>query len=132
MLGMTLSELLVVVVIAAILAFAAVPSYRAYAVRSHRIEAAAALLALSAAQEKFYLQNNTYTTELEDAPPDGLGMQAVTESGYYDIKIDAADATGFQATATAKGGQADDMHCASFTIDETSAKTATSTDCWSR
>ena len=129
---MTLSELLVVVAIAAILTFAAVPSYRAYAVRSHRVEAAAALLALSAAQEKFYLQNNTYTTELEDPPPDGLGMQAVTASGFYDIEIGSADADGFQATATARGGQADDTHCASFTINEAGARTATSTDCWSR
>lgn len=129
---MTLIELLVVVALAAILAFAAVPSYRAYAVRAHRVEATTALLALAAAQEKFYLQNNTYTAELADAPPEGLGMQAVTESGYYDIEIDAADAVGFTATATAKGGQADDTHCATFTIDHTGARSATSTDCWSR
>ncbi len=71
--GMTLIELLVVVALVAILTFAAVPSYRAYAVRAHRVEATTALLALSAAQEKFYLQNNTYTAELADAPPDGPG-----------------------------------------------------------
>ena len=130
--GFTLIELMIVVAIVALLALIAVPSYRSYLLRSHRVEAAAALLALSAAQEKFYLQNNTYTTELTDAPPNGLGMQAVTENGFYDIAIDAADATGFAATATAKGGQADDTHCASFTIDETGAKTATNTDCWSR
>jgi len=129
---MTLIELLVVIAIGAILALAAVPSYRAYAVRSHRVEAAAALLALSAAQEKFYLQNNAYTTELEGAPPDGLGMQAVTASGFYDVEIDAADAEGFRATATARGRQADDAHCASFTINQAGARTATSTDCWSR
>ncbi len=129
---MTLVELLVVVAIGAILVFAAVPSYRAHAMRAHRVEAAAALLALSAAQEKFYLRHNTYTTELEAAPPDGLGMPAVTESGCYDIAIDSADAEGFQATATARGGQADDTHCASFTIDQAGAKSATSTDCWSR
>jgi type IV pilus assembly protein PilE len=132
MLGMSLSELLVVVAISAILALAAVPSYRAHAVRSHRVEAAAALLAVSAAQEKFYLQNNTYTTELVVAPPGGLGMPAVTASGFYDIGIDSADAEGFQATATARGGQADDTHCASFTINQAGARTATSTDCWSR
>jgi type IV pilus assembly protein PilE len=132
MLGMTLIELLVVVTMGAILTFAAIPSYRAYAVRSHRVEAAAALLTLSAAQEKFYLQHNTYTTALEDAPPDGLGMQAVTENDFYDIAIDSADTAGFEATATAKGAQADDSHCAEFTIDHAGTKTATSTDCWSR
>ena len=39
-------------------------------------------------------------------------------AAIYDIEIDSADAAGFQATATAKGGQADDTHCASFTIDQ--------------
>ena len=130
--GFTLIELMVVVLVAGILAVIAVPSYRAFLLRSHRVEATAALLKLSAAQEQFYLQNNTYTTALEDAPPDGLGMQAVTQNDFYDIAIDSADAAGFQATATAKGGQADDSHCAEFTIDQAGTKTATSTDCWSR
>ena len=129
---MTLIELLVVVAIGAILALVAVPSYRAHAMRAHRVEAAAALLALSAAQETFYLQHNTYATVLEDAPPDGLGIQAVTANGWYGITIDSADAAGFQATATARGGQSGDSHCASFTIDQAGTRTATSTDCWSR
>mgnify|MGYP005606842393 CR=1 FL=1 len=110
----------------------ALPSYRNYVLRANRTEGRSALLALATAQEKFYLQNNTYTTALEDAPPDGLGMPAVTENDFYDITIDSADAAGFQATATAKGGQADDAHCAEFTIDQTGTKAATSTDCWSR
>ena len=130
--GITLIELMIVVLVVGILASIAVPSYRAYLLRSHRVEATAALLNLAAAQEKFYLQNNTYTMELEDAPPDGLGLQAVTANDFYDIAIDSADAAGFQATATAKGGQADDSHCAEFTIDQTGTRTATSTDCWSR
>lgn len=130
--GVTLIELMVVVLVVGILASIAVPSYRAYLLRSHRVEATAALLNLAAAQEKFYLQNNTYTTKLEDAPPDGLGLPAVTANDFYDIAIDSANAAGFQATATAKGGQADDSHCAEFTIDQTGTRTATSTDCWSR
>lgn len=136
--GFTLIELLIVVAVVAILAIIAVPSYRSYLLRSHRIEATSALLKLSAAQEQFYLQNNTYTDELTTDPPGGLGLQDVTENGFYDIVIDAADAAGFQATASAKGGQADDAHCAEFTIDETGAKTARNssdaavTDCWSR
>jgi type IV pilus assembly protein PilE len=136
--GFTLIELVIVVAVVAILTIIAVPSYRAYLLRSHRIEATSALLKLSAAQEQFYLQNSTYTDELTTDPPAGLGLQDVTENGYYDIAIDAADAAGFQATASAKGGQADDTHCAAFTIDETGAKTAKDssdaavTDCWSR
>jgi type IV pilus assembly protein PilE len=98
--------------------------------RSHRAEAKSALLNLAAAQEKFYLQNNTYTAALDDAPPDGLGLLATTENGHYTIAIDDADAETFTATATAAGGQADDTHCATFTIDQAGARTATSADCW--
>jgi type IV pilus assembly protein PilE len=130
--GVTLIELVIVVVIVGILAAIAVPSYRQYVIRSHRVEATTALLGLAAAQEKFYLQNNTYTTELEDSPPDGLGIPATTEKGFYDLEITAADEDGFSATATATGGQADDSHCAEFTLDQAGTKTATSTDCWSR
>ncbi len=136
--GVTLIELMVVVAIVALLATVALPSYRQFLLRSHRVEAKAALLNLAAAQEKFYLQNNTYTTELADAPPDGLGLGATTENGYYTIAISAADADSFTATATAAGGQADDTHCANFTIDETGLKTAKDssdaavTDCWAR
>jgi type IV pilus assembly protein PilE len=129
---MTLIELMVVVVIVAVLASIALPSYRQFVLRSHRTEATAALLALAAAQEKFYLQNDTYTDELTDAPPGGLGLQATTENGFYTIEIDAADATGFTATAAAAGGQTDDDHCAEFSIDQAGSKSATHADCWSR
>lgn len=129
--GFTLIELMIVVIVAAILVAIAVPSYRQYVLRSHRTEAKAALLNLAAAQEKFYLQNNTYTEELADAPPDGLGIPATTEHGYYTIAIAAgADETAFAATATATGSQASDTHCASFSIDQAGVRTATNADCW--
>ncbi len=132
--GVTLIELVVVILIVGILAAFAVPSYRQYLLRTHRAEAKSALLNLAAAQEKFYLQNNIYATDaaLTDAAPDGLGLSATTENGYYSIEITAADANGFSATATAEGGQADDGRCASFTIDQAGSKTATSADCWER
>lgn len=128
--GVTLIELVVVVVIIAILATIAIPSYRQFLLRSHRAEATVALLSVAAAQEKFYLQNNTYTTELTDAPPDGLGLPVTTENGYYDIAIDAADADSFTVTATATGGQTEDSHCAEFSIDQAGTRTASSSDCW--
>lgn len=129
--GVTLIELMIVIVVVAILASIAVPSYRQYVLRSHRTEAKTALMNVAAAQEKFYLQNNTYTDELTDAPPDGLGIPATTEHGYYTIAIAAgADETEFSATATATGGQAQDTHCATFTIDQAGAKSATNADCW--
>lgn len=130
--GVTLIELMIVIVVVGILASIAVPSYRSYVLRSHRVEAKTALLNLAAAQEKFYLQNNTYAVNnlLDDAPPAGLGLSATTENGYYAIAIGAADAAGYTATATAAGSQAADTRCATFTITQAGTKTATSNDCW--
>ncbi len=107
--GVTLIELMVVVAIVSVLAAIAIPSYRSYLLRSHRAEAKAALLNLAAAQEKFYLQNNTYAANaaLATAPPAGLGLQATTTGGYYNIAIAGGDINGYTASATATGGQTD-------------------------
>jgi len=137
--GVTLIELMIVIVVVAILASIAVPSYRNYVLRSHRVEAKAALLNLAAAQEKFYLQNNTYATntQLTTAPPNGLGLASSTENGWYTVAIaNGANAAGFSATATATGTQTEDDDCATFTINQLGVKSATksggsaSTVCW--
>jgi type IV pilus assembly protein PilE len=137
--GMTLIELMIVVVIVAVLASIAVPSYRSYVLRTHRVEAKTALLNLAAAQEKHYLQNNTYAANsaLTTAPPGGLGLPATTENGWYTVAIaSGANAAGYSATATATGTQVDDTDCVSFTITALSVKTAkkqggaASTVCW--
>jgi type IV pilus assembly protein PilE len=140
--GVTLLELMVVVAILAILATIAVPTYRRYLLRSQRSEAKIALLQLQTAQEKFYLQNNQYTTNITAASPAGLGLSALTETGKYDLTVAvAADADGnanqtFTATATpaAGGGQADDTQCANFTIDERGTRGVSGSEtaqyCW--
>src|SRR5687767_6796375 len=79
--GITLIELMIVVVIVAILAGIAIPNYRAYTLRAQRTDATSALLRVGSAQEKFYLQNNTYTSNLTL-----LGI-AGTERGYYTLSI---------------------------------------------
>ena len=62
--GVTLMELMIVVVIIGILTAIAYPSYRQYAAKAKRNEAKAALLQISTLQERHYLQNNTYTTDM--------------------------------------------------------------------
>lgn len=130
--GITLIELMIVVVIVGILAAVAVPSYRNYMMRAQRSDATAALLRVAAAQEKFYLQNNTYTTNF------GTGGLNLTNTGatvttlpsehaYYNVTIAAATpTTGYTATATAPSAspQYRDTSCRSFTVTETGAKDA--------
>jgi type IV pilus assembly protein PilE len=134
--GVTLIELMIVLLIVGLLASIAVPSYRQYILRSHRVEAQTVLMNLAAAQEKHYLVCNTYTDELEAATdvacdaPRGLGLAAETENGWYTITIDDADAETFTATATAAGNQADDVDCTTLSIDAAGRREAENAECW--
>ena len=127
--GFTLVELMIVVVIMAILASASVAGYRQYIRRANRVDATSALLRVSAAQERFYLQKNHYATtaaELSDPPPNGLGT-AETGLGLYDLAVASADATiGYTVTATASsdGSQRDDADCRSLSIDQSGKRSA--------
>jgi type IV pilus assembly protein PilE len=123
--GFTLIELLIVVVIMAILASLSVGGYRQYMQRANRVDATSALLRISTAQERFYLQNNRYATtadELTDPPPTGLGISG-TQHSLYDLAVEAGPdgaAAGYTATATAASdaSQRDDDDCRIFSIDQ--------------
>lgn len=119
--GYSLMELLVTVALVTVVTSIALPSYRNHVTRSHRGDAMTALLKIANAQEKFYLQNNTYTTSLNDLDIAG------TDNGYYSLSIPNADVNVFSATATpaAGGPQADDDQCAQFAIDSTGTRSAT-------
>lgn len=139
--GVTLLELMTVVMIIGILASIAIPTYRSYLLRAQRTDATAALLRVAAAQEKFYLQNNRYATQAQMGlgPPAGLGIQG-TERGYYTLAIANVDTSldfTVTATPTAVGPQSKDNPCATFTIDQqgtrgaTNSAAATNTEiCW--
>ena len=124
--GVTLIELMIVVIILAVLAAIAIPSYRSYVIRTNRTEATAALLNIAANQERFYLQNNSYTTALSTAPPNGLGIAATTEGGRYTLSVQSADAAGFTARAVPAtgGGQTQDTACQRFEINNLGVRSA--------
>ena len=129
--GMTLIELMVVVAIVAILASLAVGSYRRYVLRANRTDATSALLRIQVAEEKFFLQNNAYTTDLSAA---GLGIPSPTSHGFYNLVVAGAPAiaTSFKATATATGTQTQDTSCLTLTIDDQGLRNSapSTTDCW--
>ena len=130
--GFTLIELMIVVVIMAILATASVAGYRQYVRRANRVDATSALLRVSAAQERFYLQNNRYATTREELadPPPGRARHRRNRSGALRAgrgrRRRAVPSPGYRATATATpgGSQRDDDDCQAFSIDQSGRRGA--------
>jgi type IV pilus assembly protein PilE len=130
--GITLIELMIVVVVVSILAAVAYPNYREFAARAKRNEAKAALLKSATNQERFYLQNNTYTTDMV-----ALGFPVadnyITDSESYNVRVTAANAVNFTATATFRLGGGEENKCNLFQIDGRGTRTSDPyTDCWTR
>jgi prepilin-type N-terminal cleavage/methylation domain-containing protein len=82
--GITLMELMIVVVIVGILTAIAFPNYRNFVARAARSEAKAALLKCATNQEKFYLQNQQFTTNLAQL---GFSAPFKTDSANYQITV---------------------------------------------
>lgn len=129
--GVTLIEIMIVVVIVAILASVAFPNYRAFILKSQRSEAKAAVLKAAVNQEKWYLTNNAYTTDLSKL---GFKSPFKTDSGKYQISVTAATPTNdFSVTATRVPTDEETSKCKTYTIDSNGTKTsAPYTDCWTR
>ena len=130
--GITLIELMIVVVIVGILAVVSYPSYRDFVAKAKRNEAKAALLKAATNQERFYLQNNQFSTDLTQ-----LGFSAspfTTDSGSYQITVAApTPAANFTVTATYLLGGREAGRCATLTIDGRGDKvSAPALDCWVR
>jgi len=79
--GVTLAELLTVLVVLTVLAAVAVPLWRVHLLRVRREDGIAALIALQAAQDRYFGQNARYAT-LEQ-----LGLKTQSERGYYDLGL---------------------------------------------
>lgn len=128
--GITLMELMIVVVIIGILATIAYPNYRQYVAKAKRNEAKAALLQIATWQERFYLQNNTYTTDMTNLGFPNAGNHP-SSSGSYIINVTNANANTFNAIATYQNADAENGKCATFTIDGVGSKLSTPyDDCW--
>jgi type IV pilus assembly protein PilE len=127
--GLTLIELMVVVVILGILAAIAIPNYTEYVNRGRRADAKAALLQVAQWQERTRTQTNAYATTL----PTNLTAVGTT----YTIALNnTADANSYTLTATRAGSMASDP-CGDFTLSHLGVQSTTSgtrpaAECWGR
>ncbi len=126
--GFTLIELMIVVVIVAILAGIAYPSYRNQVIKGNRAAAQSYMLSLSSREEQLMLDNRSYksATVAELADANGpLRFAPPTEvSRFYNLSIVAPNAVPptylITATPIPGGIQAPDGN---LTLDNTGART---------
>lgn len=130
--GFTLIEVMITVVIVAILAAIAYPSYQEYVRRGHRAEARSALLQGAQWLERAATAQGTYP--LTNQFPAGL---TTVPNGRYTIALQSDGAT-FTLTATPQGSQAGDK-CGAYTLTHTGLRGANGVttgsiigDCWGR
>lgn len=81
--GFSLIELMIVVTIIAILSSVAIPWYGQYIQRGNRGDAIGSLQGIMDAQERFYTDRVTYTTDLTDL---GMNDPFITPRGDYSVE----------------------------------------------
>ncbi len=135
--GFTLLELMVVVIIIAIVAAFAYPTYRQHVVKTRRADAKGSLAELAQLQEDFYVNNPSrqYATSFAQLNIGGAfelkdDDTLISREGYYEITFSPTATADFTLTATptSKGGQDQDNDCLQFTIDSLGQKEPA--QCW--
>lgn len=139
--GFTLIEIMIVIVIISILAAIAVPAYQGYLLRGGRADGKSMLLGIMQAQERFFSQNQTYTTNLGVG---GLGYAGVAANAgvpsgeqRYLVTAQACEnniALCVQLTATRQNSQTADTDCGNLILDSRGNRTETGSStadaCW--
>jgi type IV pilus assembly protein PilE len=130
--GFTLIEVMIVVMIVAVLAATALPSYGDYVRRGRIIEATSKLADHRVRMEQYYLDSRTYaaggTTCGVPDPPYTSGKDS------FEVRCTAASATVYTVTATGQDGMAGFV----YTIDQANVRAttaapigwSTSATCW--
>jgi len=128
--GITLIELMVVVVIIGILAAIAYPSFQEQVRKTRRADGKAILMQTAQQLERCYTRFASY----DDAGCSvGNGDNVDSAEGYYVVSV-VSDAAAFTLSADPQGDQANDAKCDTLTLTNTGAQdsqgTADATDCW--
>lgn len=140
--GVTLIELMIVIVIIGIIASAAYPLYTQYVVRAKRSVGTTMLLQVADRQQQYFMDHKRYASSLESlgftSNPFMMNDQgALVADGdpnrIYGISLSDTTATTYTATAEPQENQADkDTQCASLTLTHAGEKgqSGSGTKCW--
>lgn len=126
--GFTLIEIMIVVAIIGIIAAIAIPAYMDYVRTAERAEAHEALQRVELAQEKWRVNNATYTDDLDDL---GLGnLNSQTE--FYTVTLSNDSENTFTASASKNKGGQNDGNCDPITLALTTngVTRGPSDNCW--
>jgi len=128
--GVTLIELVVVMMIVAIITAVAVPTYRNYVVRANRSDAKIATLAMAGHLERCFTRYNAYNSA--NCPVDITNVPSPEQ--HYRVSA-VVTASTFAITATPQEGQASDP-CGAFRLTSADERTVGGTEpaseCWRR
>ena len=128
--GFTLIEMMVTLVVVAVLAAIAVPSYQSSVRKARRADGMDAAMGVQQAQERFRSNNTSYATTLT-----AISQPATSTGGYYGVALSAVSAAGYTLTLTGVSGstQASDTGCSTLTVAVTNGSPVTTpTACWSK
>jgi type IV pilus assembly protein PilE len=138
--GLTLIELMTVMVIVGILAAVALPSYSQYVTRTHRAEAKTALLENAQFLERNFTVTNSYETtgggdELTEASLPVTQSPKEGANAKYDIQLVNLPGSFVLSAVPRAGGRMEDDSCGTLTLSNTGAKGSSKGDpntCWAK
>jgi len=139
--GITMVEMMVVVVIASILLAVAVPSYMNQVRQSRRTDARTSLLDLAGREERYFSTNAAaYTSVAANLGYPGFGTGNPVGSGYYYVSSVCSPACAPSAVPAPSytiiilplpgSSQVNDTACQGFAVDSTGAQYAETGGAW--
>jgi len=142
--GMTLIELMIVVVVVGVLLLVALPAYQDSVLKSNRNVGRAVLMEVMSRQEQFFINNKRYADNLEDLglDPDSDDVYLVDDQAeapdtssdaIYRIQIIEISTLAYSATPVNR--QSRDKRCNVLTLEQdgtsdVTGATLNKSDCW--
>jgi len=140
--GMTLTEVLVVMAIVALLGAIGYPSYTGYMTRANRSAAKSLLLQIADRQEQFFADNKRYANDLTQLgyasngfsiDKQGAPVAAGASTRLYTVSLTDTSATTFTANAAPELRQSErDTQCGTLTLTHAGQKghSGAGEGCW--